>query len=54
MLFGTKDLCAKALQQQKYPDYPKEEVTQQKTILGKRGASRPQGVVIIVITTSDT
>lgn len=28
MLFGTKDLCAKALQQQKYPDYPKEEVTQ--------------------------
>lgn len=28
MLFGTKNLCVKALQQQKYPDYSEEEVTQ--------------------------
>lgn len=53
MLFGTKNLCVKALQQQKHPDYP-EEVTQSKTILGKRRALWPQGVVIIAITISNT
>lgn len=54
MLFGTKNLCVKVLQQQKSPDYPEEEVTQWQAILGKRRAAWPRGVVITTITTSNT